>query len=722
MSELDYSNIENSEITAREVFDILRRRRWTLLVTFALFLIIAALLTARTTRVYRAQATMLVEKSPLRVGRLDSGGPIVDPLNATQPHSVETQVELLLSGPLKKRVIHKIGPVSDEAYPHLDATQLRDTDVIEVTAESTSPRVARDAANTLVKEFIDQTDQNDLASIRKTRQFAEQRLSDAESRLADADRRLREFKEKYRLPDLVKNRENAITRANNIREELRLVENQWSSLLGQIQQLRAEIAAEPRWVKTDERIIPNPEVERLRSELEKLELERISLVRLYKVTQPEVQEVDRKIRHLQRALARQPRTVSNGVTRLSNPQRVELEAKLHDHLTQARGLAPQVDLLRQQCAQAQGLLTSFPRWEAQLSKLERDKAEAQDAQHALSSQLWDLRLKEQAQAVAARPMTPASMPRTPVRPSPAINLLVAAALGLVFGIGAACLRDMTDDRVHTADDAERTAGLPVLGRVPSFPKGAPRLIALAGESPVKESYRRLRAGISFASSAAPVQSLMVTSAMAGEGKSTTACNLAIAAAQQGRRVILVDADLRGPSLAPLFGVRSEPGLSDLLVGEGSLTDALVATKVRDVLLLPAGSPMENVSELLASTRMGEVMQELTGRADLVILDTPPCLPVADSEVLGAWVDAGVLVVGLGRAERRAVSMARELLDQAHVRLLGTVLNRMKASDRGYYYRYRTPDGASSARLPAAPRVALPQAPVTGPPAREENTA
>jgi capsular exopolysaccharide synthesis family protein len=240
-----------------------------------------------------------------------------------------------------------------------------------------------------------------------------------------------------------------------------------------------------------------------------------------------------------------------------------------------------------------------------------------------------------------------------------------------------------------------------------MPARDPVLISADREAPLKDAYRRLRAAIHFAANTAPIRSLMITSATAGEGKSTTAANLAVATALQGRRVILVDADLRGSSLAAMFGVQVEPGLSDILTGQAPVHRALHPTGIQDLLLVPAGSPAANASELLAGPRMRELVEELTGMADLVIVDTPPCLPVADAEVLGSQMDAAALVIGLGQTEKEAVRMARDLLEQAHVRVLGAVINRMKAGDHRYYYRYRTP--ATVAAGPQTRRALPPQA-------------
>jgi capsular exopolysaccharide synthesis family protein len=175
-------------------------------------------------------------------------------------------------------------------------------------------------------------------------------------------------------------------------------------------------------------------------------------------------------------------------------------------------------------------------------------------------------------------------------------------------------------------------------------------------------------------------------------------------------------------LSRLFGLPSEPGLGDVLEGSASVNIALQPTGIRDLLLMPAGAAIPDAAERLAGPQMADLLEELSGLADLVILDTPPCVPIADAEVIGARVDAAVLVVGLGRTDKNAVRMARELLDQAHVRLLGAVMNRMKSGDHGYYYRYGYGDrraarnGAEAPSLQAATTAVVPQAPEPAAPA------
>jgi polysaccharide biosynthesis transport protein len=689
MSEPQDWGYENPEPTLRDILNLLRRRRWVLFSTFALCLGLAVIITPRMTTVYRAQATMLMEASPERgAPAAGEGGPFQGLLQPAQPHAPDTQVEVLQSSPLRKKVIQRLGRIPPDAYPSLEVEQVGQTDVLQVAAESTNPRVARDAANLLVDQYIRQSEEISLRAIRRTRAFVEQKLAEAQNELLRADTRMRQFKEQHRLPDVDRDLASATDLANSIEEERRKATNEFNALQSQIQQLREQIAHEPLRVQQSESRVLNPEVTSLEAEIDRLEMQRITHLRTLRPTEPEVREVDTQIARLRRKLKKLPAVVRNGWEWQLNPARAALQGRLAELETKARGLEPELVGLQKQHDQAMGRLRTFPALQARLSGLALDRERAQENQMALSKQLRDLRIREQARENFAQVLSPASLPHIPIRPQPVRNLLVAAVLGLVFGVGAACLREMTDDRLHTAEEAERLVDLPVLGRVPSFDRRAPALIAADGDSSAKESYRRLRAGISFAAGAEAIQSLMVTSARPREGKSTTAANLAVVAALSGRRVVLVDADLRDPSLAALFRLPAVPGLSDVLSGTVTLPEAMQPTGTRDLLLLPAGTPVSDAAELLAGPRLSAVLEELNSLADLVIIDTPPCLPVADAEVIGSCVDSAVLVVGLSRTDRVSVRMARALLDQARVRVIGAVMNGIRPGDLGYYrYSY-----------------------------------
>ena len=203
-------------------------------------------------------------------------------------------------------------------------------------------------------------------------------------------------------------------------------------------------------------------------------------------------------------------------------------------------------------------------------------------------------------------------------------------------------------------------------------------------SPVSEAYRTLRTNLSFYSLDNPIRTLVVTSPATGEGKSTTVANLAVTIAQSGRRTILVDCDLRRPSLHTLFNLSSEPGLTNMVLDE---TEApLQKTGVENLWLLASGPKPPNPADLLGTQKVDKVIEKLTAQADIVLFDAPPVIAVTDAAVLGAKVDGVLLVIHAGKTRREHAQRAKELLEKAKVRLVGAALtNAPKDSSLGGYY-------------------------------------
>ena len=288
----------------------------------------------------------------------------------------------------------------------------------------------------------------------------------------------------------------------------------------------------------------------------------------------------------------------------------------------------------------------------------------------------------------------AEVPLQPIRPQVLRNSLLAALAGTLFAAGAAFLVEYLDDTVKTPDDAQE-AGLGVLAtvqRAGTNVKSPQELFALSQtRSPVAEAYRTLRTNLQFSSLDRPLRCLVVTSALATEGKTTTAANLAVVMAQAGKRVVLVDADLRRPAVHRLFGLPNQGGLTDALVGEpAALNTFLRATAVENLRVLTSGPIPPNPQELLASQRMGDLLQRLAGEADAVLIDTPPSLMVADANVLAACTDGVLLVVNADRTRRVAVQQATEGLRQVGANVVGGVLNMVdvrRGRGAGYYSYY-----------------------------------
>jgi succinoglycan biosynthesis transport protein ExoP len=298
---------------------------------------------------------------------------------------------------------------------------------------------------------------------------------------------------------------------------------------------------------------------------------------------------------------------------------------------------------------------------------------------------------------------PATTPAVPISPRVGMTVMLAAAIGLVLAVGGAFLIEYLDDTVKTPDDVTRAADLPTMAGIAriegkTYPE---RLIAVHHpRSPTVEAYRLLRANLQFSSVDKPVRTLMVNSPGPTEGKSVTLANLAVVMAQSGLRVVAVDADLRRPTLHKIFGLPSNHGLSDaILHSNPPVGEHLQATEVENLWVLASGPLPPNPAELLGSERMAAVIEELKAQADMVLLDSPPALVVADALILSARVDGVLLVNDVGRTRRSETRQVAEEFRCVRANLLGVVLNRLPRRRGGYYqdYYYQGEDGQRKKR-------------------------
>lgn len=284
----------------------------------------------------------------------------------------------------------------------------------------------------------------------------------------------------------------------------------------------------------------------------------------------------------------------------------------------------------------------------------------------------------------------ASPPDDPVRPKPLRNGILALVLGGMTGICVAFLRDHLDDSLKTKEDLEEaTAGLPTVGLVPqvAMPKGAPQAVISLEQpsSPAAEAYRTLRTSLQFLSLDRPVRRLMITSPNAGEGKTTTIANLGVVFARAGIPVVIVGCDLRRPKIHELFELPNTLGLTSVLLGEASVAEALQTVPGTKYLRVLASGPLPpNPSELLSLRRTADIISSLTTDRTIVLVDSPPVLPVTDALVLARHVDATIVVCAAGITTQSEATRSMELLRQVDAPLAGTILNGVR-SGAGYGY-------------------------------------
>ncbi len=318
----------------------------------------------------------------------------------------------------------------------------------------------------------------------------------------------------------------------------------------------------------------------------------------------------------------------------------------------------------------------------------------------------------------------ANVPEEPFSPQPARTAGLALAGGLALGLAAAFLRDYLDDTLRTKEDLDAaTGGVPVLGIIPAIDEWRDRSTALLESvshpnSAASEAYRSLRTSIDFISVDDRIDIIHVTSSTSGEGKSTTSANLAVTLARAGKRVILIDCDLRRPRLHHFFGLDNSVGFTSVVLGSTRVEDALEPVAgVPGLLVLPSGPPPPNPSELLSTRTVQTKLETFSHAADYVVIDSPPLLPVSDSVVLAGLADLTLLVVTARTTARRSLHRSLELLEQVNAPLGGIVFNGVgHEGTYGYGYGYgytayapRSSQRGAGASLPAEP------APVTSSP-------
>jgi len=365
-------------------------------------------------------------------------------------------------------------------------------------------------------------------------------------------------------------------------------------------------------------------------------------------------------------------------------------------------LSQQLDALNQQILQAQAGINAIgapnsATQQAELGRLQSEISQLRTSYTTLLQSYENVRLAEAQSTSNILVVEPARVPTAPVRPKTAQNTLLAAVVGMMLGVGLVFLIEYLDDSIRSPEQITSLLRVPVIGVIARMNGGSHNengnrsLIAVKQpRSPVVEAFRALRTNIQFTSVDRPVRSLLVTSAVPVEGKSTVAANLAVVMAQAGLRVLLVDCDLRRPSVHKLFDQTNRVGLTDMMLQASAQWDsAAQPTQTANLSILSSGSLPPNPAELLGSERLRQLLDRLRSSYDMVIIDSPPMLPITDATVLARVVDGVLLIVDTGATRVGAVLQSKEMLERVGGRLIGVVMNKVVKGVGGYsnYYHY-----------------------------------
>lgn len=353
---------------------------------------------------------------------------------------------------------------------------------------------------------------------------------------------------------------------------------------------------------------------------------------------------------------------------------------LNEQLTQA-----EEELNQAQLAYVEALGSS-PADSTRVAALSRAVDLKQEVYTALLQQYERTRVAEELRTNALSIVEPATLPQEPSKPNWMTNLILGGLVGLVAGAGLAFLFERLDTRVQSTDEIEEITALPTLGRIPYVRRG-PAHVFLGDSIPAQEAYHRLQAKLEARVQADSLRSILITSPEPGEGKSAIVANLAQALANAGRRVVVVDANLRRPIMHQILDVSNKVGLSNVLSQEWTVKEAVQTTRMPGVWVLTGGTPHPNPAQLLNSPGMPGLFEELAAPFDVVLLDSPPVLAVADATLLAPLVDGVLLAVGRAQTRRESIEAAIEQLAGVQARLLGVVVNWAERTRDLRHYRH-----------------------------------
>lgn len=672
----------------KDYLEVLRRRKALFIQVFVLVMAVGIVVTLLSKPVYETRAKLLVPVASSTVSLVDTKNPLSSILAQYQPDSVATQLQVLQADPFQEEARKNAGVQERPGIepPTVRVSNVKDTNIIEITVEGGDPKEIARLANAMVDLHQKQTDVWANSGLTRTLELTRKGVQEARAKLDAANQKLLAFRRTHRVVQLTAEQESQAKEYVELQAKVRETQSNITTTRAQIQEIRSRLAKEPVDLVEDS-TKENPRIEKLQAKLDELQLQRDDLLREFQPTSREVRDIDAQIASVQERLQAEPKELTTR-RHTPNPVRPTLQMKLAELEAALQGHEADYNAAKALFETKAGVVDQLGPWEVEQSRLNAERDAALAAYTQLSEAQRDLELRRSARMPGAREIEKAPVPGSPVRPRKAVNLALTLFLALALASALAFLQEYLDDRINSPDDMERITALPTLGHVPLVSPDQPRLVSeMPANSHVAESYRALRSSIGFAGIDSPIRRLQITSASKGEGKSMTSINVATAMAMDGKRVILVDADMRRPSTHRVLNLPNSPGLSEVLVGTKTVEEAIQPTGIENLSLMPAGPIPPNPAELLGSRRFDQVIQELEERCDVVVFDTPPCIPVTDPLIIAGRMDGVVLVLHQGQTKKGAIRHVEEQLARARARIVGVIFNRVQHSKGGGYYYY-----------------------------------
>jgi capsular exopolysaccharide synthesis family protein len=717
--------LANNDSVLRDYLRVLIKRIWIVVGTLAIVFGATLIATLRATPIYDAMGSIAINKPDPMLTNLRDGNNTMDYYD---PTDLDTEVRILRSDLLALQVIKQLnldrlpefgghgGPTSSSLEMTTDTLQpdseranlllgafkgsLRvllepNTRIIDVHFRSPNKELSARVVNTLANTYIEQNFKTRFESTMQASDWLSRQLVDLQMKVETSQEKLVKYQKEHQILGIDEKQNITTAKLDELNKELTIAESERMEKES-IYQLAAAGDTEPAAAVANgaaqNKDFANTSglLDKLQAQKADLQIQSAQLGTQFGPAYPKISQINNQLHEIDAQIQAEMKKVAG---RLRGDYLASLQRE---------------NMLRAAFEQQKQQENKLNESSIEYSLLKRDFETNRTLYEGLLQKLKEAGVTAGLRSNNIREVDVARTPGGPAEPNIPRNLGFAFVLGLTSGIGLAFLLEGIDNTVRTPEQAQAISGLPSLGMIPlgsknnadSGAKAGPGLMVAASKEAVElitqsrpqsqmaESYRALRTSLLLTSLGAPPKTILITSALPREGKTTTSINTAIVLAQKGVRVLLIDADLRRPSIHKTLGMGPRVGLSNVLTGGATLQQATMRSPVLpNLYVLPAGTPPPNPAELMASVQMNDMLTQLRDQYDHIVVDTPPTLSVTDAVVLSTRADAVVLVIRSAQTTKPALRRARDILAQVNARVSGVLLNAVNLDSPDYYYYY-----------------------------------
>ncbi|MCC7230448.1 MAG: polysaccharide biosynthesis tyrosine autokinase [Fimbriimonadaceae bacterium] len=660
------------QLTLKDVLGIFRRQRYWIATILIGSLCLGYAAVVLTTPVYRTTTTIAIAQARSSndpVGSVTMQGPTV---------SIPTQMQILQSPVMfddkywDKEANRIQMPANAQTLSKVKVDQVGDTNVLNINVESTDPLLAKTVAAAIPDYYKKYTADNQATDVEMARRFVETQLLAEKDGLKGAQKELQEYRNSRQLQPLEGEGGDRSKKASDA--EVEVVKGETAVKLAQerLSATESERRKEAGSMVSNSSQTTSRERFELHNQIDDLKAQRSRLSVTFLDDNPQMVELDAQIAAKERQLKNLPKEIDTK-TSLTNPDLNSYDFQIAQARIALAEAQKQLDEARRNSAKFAADLKAYQVIEPKQSELEQAVSDSKAKLLSLQNTLDALNIRKSSNAESSNVLAAPSEPEI-VKPKDLQYLLLAFFMGAFCAVGFALLKDSVEDKVTSTDEIYGLTGLPSLGEIPQLPRRGPTTAIAPLNDRMLENYRVLRFNLLFSTLESPVKSIVVTSSGPNEGKTEFACNLAVAASGEGRRVILVDGNIRNPMIHKKMNIAGKPGLTDVVMGHATLEESLHSTMIPGLHVLTCGTQVMSPAELFASPAMTAFMRKLADGSDLVIFDAPNCGAGADALVLSNVAESVLFVAKSGSTKRTAIRKGIDSLRQVNARVLGVAMN------------------------------------------------